>query len=345
MNDLSRPGPSHAPLAPVAPPPDLPGAAAGPRLSEDARRWLSSTLLVTLVYAAPLGWWLWRAPPPALDSAPAAAMVVELAPLATSPATPTELPPGPESQASQASRAAPPERRPEPQPEPKPEPAPPPAPAPPAPAEPEVALPEAEPQRRQKELQPEQKEPQRRQEEPQPERRKPQPERRKPQPEQQAPQPDPTPEPPPTEQAAESPSPEKASSDAAASTASAPPDAARQSERAAAPRQGVQRPRADLNQVPSWRDTLLRRLNEAKRYPSRARRLRQEGVGYLRFEMDMEGRVLASGIARSSGYPLLDEETLALLRRAAPLPRPPKELAGQRLEFVVPVEFFLSTGR
>ncbi|MBM7332451.1 energy transducer TonB family protein [Alloalcanivorax marinus] len=326
MNDLSRPGPSQAPLAPVAPPPDLPGAAAGPRLSEDTRRWLSSTLLVTLVYAAPLGWWLWRAPPPALDSAPAAAMVVELAPLATSPATPTELPPGPESQASQAARAAPPERRPETQPEPKPEPAP-----PPAPAEPEVTLPEAE-------LQPEQKEPQRRQKELQPE-------PKEPQPEQQAPQPDPTPEPPPTEQAAESPSPEKASRNAAASTASAPPDAARQSERAAAPRQGVQRPRADLNQVPSWRDTLLRRLNEAKRYPSRARRLRQEGVGYLRFEMDMEGRVLASGIARSSGYPLLDEETLALLRRAAPLPRPPKELAGQRLEFVVPVEFFLSTGR
>lgn len=338
MNDLSRPGPSQAPLAPVAPPPDLPGAAAGPRLNEDTRRWLSSTLLVTLVYAAPLGWWLWRAPSPALDSAPAAAMVVELAPLATSPATPTELPPGPESQASQAARAAPPEPRPEPQPEPKPEPATSPAPAPTAPAEPEVALPEAEPQRGQKELQPKQKELQRRQKELQPE-------PKEPQPEQQAPQPDPTPEPPPTEQAAESPSPEKASRNAAASTASAPPDAARQSERAAAPRQGVQRPRADLNQVPSWRDTLLRRLNEAKRYPSRARRLRQEGVGYLRFEMDMEGRVLASGIARSSGYPLLDEETLALLRRAAPLPRPPKELAGQRLEFVVPVEFFLSTGR
>ncbi len=321
MNDLSRPG---ATRAPVAPPADLIAGAAGPGLSADTRRWLSSTLLVTLVYAAPLGWWLWRAPPPAMDSAPAAAMVVELAPLATSPANPTELPPGPESQTNQASRAAPPEPRPEPRLEPKPEPATPPAPPPPTPAEPEAVLPEAEPQ-------PEQKEPQ--------------PEQEKPQPEQRAPQPDPTPEPPPTEQAAESPSPEKASSDATASTASAPPDAARQSERAAAPRQGVERPMADLNQVPSWRDTLLRRLNEAKRYPSRARRLRQEGVGYLRFEMDMEGRVLASGIARSSGYPLLDEETLALLRRAAPLPRPPKALAGQRLEFVVPVEFFLSTGR
>lgn len=331
MNDLSRPGATRAPLAPVAPPADLIAGAAGPGLSADTRRWLSSTLLVTLVYAAPLGWWLWRAPPPAMDSAPAAAMVVELAPLATSPANPTELPPGPESQANQASRAAPPEPRPEPRLEPKPEPATPPAPAPPTPAEPEAVLPEAEPQPEQKEPQPEQKEPQ--------------PEQEKPQPEQRAPQPDPTPEPPPTEQAAESPSPEKASSDATASTASAPPDAARQSERAAAPRQGVERPMADLNQVPSWRDTLLRRLNEAKRYPSRARRLRQEGVGYLRFEMDMEGRVLASGIARSSGYPLLDEETLALLRRAAPLPRPPKELAGQRLEFVVPVEFFLSTGR
>ncbi|MBF5055206.1 TonB family protein [Alcanivorax sp. 521-1] len=107
----------------------------------------------------------------------------------------------------------------------------------------------------------------------------------------------------------------------------------------------MQRPRADLNQVPSWRDALLRRLAEAKHYPSRARRLRQEGVSYLRFETNMEGRVLAASITRGSGYELLDRETLALIHRIEPLPRPPKELAGQRLEFVVPVEFFLSNSR
>ncbi|MFP1679670.1 energy transducer TonB [Alloalcanivorax sp. C16-2] len=313
MNDLSRPGPALKPVAPLDLPPSLMlGAGLGQRgLDADTRRWLSSALLVTLVYTAPLGWWLWRAPPPAMDSAPPAAMVVELAPLASSPATPTELPPGPESQANQASRAAPPEPRPEPEPEPAPpEPVTPPTPAPEPPvhAEPEVALPEPEPQ----------------------------PEQEKPQPES---------EPQPTEQAAQPPSPEKASRDAMASTASAPPDAARQSEQAAAPRQGMQRPMADLNQVPSWRDALLRRLAEAKRYPSRAQRLRQEGVSYLRFETNMEGRVLAASITRGSGYELLDRETLALIHRIEPLPRPPKELAGQRLEFVVPVEFFLSNSR
>jgi len=333
MNDLSRPGPALKPVAPLDLPPSLMlGAGLGRRgLDTDTRRWLSSALLVTLVYTAPLGWWLWRAPPPAMDSAPAAAMVVELAPVASSPANPTDLPPGPERPANQASRAAPPEPRPEPAP-PEPVTPPSPAPEPPAHAEPEVALPEPEPQR--------EPEPQPEPEEPQPEPEEPQPEQEEPQP-----QPDPTPEPQPTEQAAEPPSPEEASRDATASTASAPPDAALQSEQAAAPRQGMQRPRADLNQVPSWRDALLRRLAEAKRYPSRAQRLRQEGVSYLRFETNMEGRVLAASITRGSGYELLDRETLALIHRIEPLPRPPKELAGQRLEFVVPVEFFLSNSR
>ncbi|MBF5055207.1 hypothetical protein Y5W_00501 [Alcanivorax sp. 521-1] len=164
MNDLSRPGPTLKPVAPLDLPPSLMlGAGLGRRgLDADTRRWLSSALLVTLVYTAPLGWWLWRAPPPAMDSAPAAAMVVELAPVASSPANPTDLPPGPESQANQASRAAPPEPRPEPQPEPAPpEPVTPPSPAPepPAHAEPEVALPEPEPQR-EPEPQPEPEEPQ-----------------------------------------------------------------------------------------------------------------------------------------------------------------------------------------
>lgn len=46
-------------------------------------------------------------------------------------------------------------------------------------------------------------------------------------------------------------------------------------------------------------------------------------------------------IERSAGYALLDDETLALIDRAQPLPRPPAEIRGEVLKFVVPVEFFL----
>lgn len=126
------------------------------------------------------------------------------------------------------------------------------------------------------------------------------------------------------------------------SSASAPPEAPVDDDQAAAPNQGVSNPVVDRNRVLNWQSSLMMKLNEAKRYPTSARRSRHEGVAYLRFAMDREGSVLSASIERSAGYPLLDEETLALIERAQPLPKPPEDMAGESLEFVVPVEFFLN---
>ncbi|MFV0278470.1 MAG: energy transducer TonB [Parahaliea sp.] len=126
-----------------------------------------------------------------------------------------------------------------------------------------------------------------------------------------------------------------------ASAASAPPETPEEDVTAAAPNQGVSSPVVDQNRVMNWQSSLMLKLNEAKRYPVGARRQRQEGVVYLRFAMDREGTVLSASIEQSSGYPLLDEETLALVERAQPLPKPPEDMAGV-LEFVVPVEFFMN---
>lgn len=125
------------------------------------------------------------------------------------------------------------------------------------------------------------------------------------------------------------------------SSASAPPDALQEDAQAASPNVGVFSPQATAQRKLTWQNALMLKLNESKQYPSRARRLRQEGVAYVRFTMDREGKVLAKSIEQSAGYPMLDEETLALLDRAQPLPIPPPEMTGDQLEFVVPVEFFL----
>lgn len=57
--------------------------------------------------------------------------------------------------------------------------------------------------------------------------------------------------------------------------------------------------------------------------------------------MDRNGRILSAGIARSSGSVLLDEEALAMIRRAEPLPPLPAEVAGTTLTLTVPVTFSL----
>jgi protein TonB len=60
-----------------------------------------------------------------------------------------------------------------------------------------------------------------------------------------------------------------------------------------------------------------------------------------RFAMDREGHVLAHRLERGSGADLLDEEVLAMIERAQQLPAVPPEVAGDRLEFVVPIQFVL----
>lgn len=89
----------------------------------------------------------------------------------------------------------------------------------------------------------------------------------------------------------------------------------------------------------NWQAQLMAWLSRHKRYPRPAQEQRQQGTAYLRFSLDRGGRVLAARLERSSGFPLLDEEVLALVQRAQPLPPPPAEVAGDRFELVVPVAF------
>ena len=91
----------------------------------------------------------------------------------------------------------------------------------------------------------------------------------------------------------------------------------------------------------NWQAQLLGFLSRHKRYPRPAQEQRQQGTASLRFALDRQGRVLSFHLDRSSGFPLLDEEVLALIQRAQPLPSPPPEIPGDRIELVVPFEFSL----
>ncbi|MCG2840686.1 TonB family protein [Sandaracinobacter sp. RS1-74] len=93
---------------------------------------------------------------------------------------------------------------------------------------------------------------------------------------------------------------------------------------------------------PTWEGQVLAALNAAKRYPLEARRNRQQGIPWIRFLIDREGRVRSVRLERPSGFDALDREALALPMRAQPLPKPPESVPGDRIELTVPVEFFLS---
>jgi len=93
----------------------------------------------------------------------------------------------------------------------------------------------------------------------------------------------------------------------------------------------------------SFLGRLLAQLNRFKQYPRAARQAHIEGVVMLHFVMDADGKVTSFEIARSSGRPVLDNEALALIQRAQPLPALPADFPTRTLDAVVPIEFSLDT--
>jgi len=91
----------------------------------------------------------------------------------------------------------------------------------------------------------------------------------------------------------------------------------------------------------SFEALLIAHLDKHKRYPPEARMRRHQGLSYIQFTMDRQGRVLSYKLYRSSNSQHLDDEVLALIVRAQPLPPIPADRPESTLEFVVPVQFSL----
>ncbi len=80
-----------------------------------------------------------------------------------------------------------------------------------------------------------------------------------------------------------------------------------------------------------------------QRYPPLGRGV--QGVVSLAFSINRHGNVVSSRIIKSSGSALLDAEALDPIKRAAPLPPPPAEIADSELSFVVPIRFAAGSKR
>lgn len=99
------------------------------------------------------------------------------------------------------------------------------------------------------------------------------------------------------------------------------------------------RAHASKAEIESWEGHVRTQLERNKSYPESARARGERGVVELAFSIDREGHVLSSTIVKSSGYPALDEETIAAVRRAQPFPVPPAGFGGARFDFTVPIKF------
>lgn len=94
---------------------------------------------------------------------------------------------------------------------------------------------------------------------------------------------------------------------------------------------------AQTNTVEEWRKQVVIRLNGSKRFPVAA--LGQGGTTKVSFILDREGKLVSHWLEESSGVPVFDEESLALVQRAQPFPAPPPDLDEDGLKMTAPLIF------
>ena len=124
-----------------------------------------------------------------------------------------------------------------------------------------------------------------------------------------------------------------------ASQTMAPPkiEAAAVGPKSAAPETGVS-PGAARAKL-TWHQAIVVHLNRFKRFPADAAITVTKGEVVVQFAIERSGRVLSSSVVQSSGSAVLDAEAIAMLQRAAPLPRPSPDVLGESFTLTVPVVF------
>ena len=125
---------------------------------------------------------------------------------------------------------------------------------------------------------------------------------------------------------------------AAPSTAGAEPS--RDDEHSASPKEGTT---LEAHEAPmSWQRVLMSHLGKHKRYPPQARKQKQTGTAMIEFTMSRDGTIQSARLVNSSGAQLLDEESLAMLKRASPLPTLPRDISASAVHVVLPVRYRLN---
>jgi protein TonB len=91
----------------------------------------------------------------------------------------------------------------------------------------------------------------------------------------------------------------------------------------------------------NWQGALLAHLKPLLRYPRMAQGAGQQGVTTVAVTVERSGAIRSVRVAHGSGYPVLDQEAVATVRRGAPLPPPTADILGDPVAVELPIQFSL----
>lgn len=89
----------------------------------------------------------------------------------------------------------------------------------------------------------------------------------------------------------------------------------------------------------NYENILASWIEKYKKYPKKALRRRQQGLGLLYVKINKSGEVLSYKLNTSTKSTFLDEEIIRMVKKASPLPVIPDDLKISQYEFIIPIEF------
>lgn len=98
----------------------------------------------------------------------------------------------------------------------------------------------------------------------------------------------------------------------------------------------------DKDAMLRYQDMVKQRIEATRRYPLWAKKQGVEGIAHIYFTVLPEGAGQDIRIIRSSGSIILDEESVATVKRASPFPPIPKEISSSTVGMEVAIVFSLN---
>jgi len=90
-----------------------------------------------------------------------------------------------------------------------------------------------------------------------------------------------------------------------------------------------------------YSNLLAKHIARFKQYPRMAQMRGWQGEIVLQVELNGDGALISSKIVKASGFEVLDNEGLDMVKRASPFPVPPEILHGKSFSILVPIKFKL----
>ena len=107
------------------------------------------------------------------------------------------------------------------------------------------------------------------------------------------------------------------------------------------PKKNITPPYVIKKTIESYSAKLTKAISGQKKYPRIAQMRSWQGEIILDLKIDGQGKLIKVKIKKASKFKILDNEGINMVKRAAPFPKPPKELESKVFNVLVPISFKL----